>query len=109
MRSIRRSLLGYLLLLLAIALSAVGALVDRFANGAIRQREASEADRIEQTFKVRQIEAKAKFDADVMSETKALAKEVQWKTAAMLGQGDFRRGPRLSEGQPVRAPEDESR
>ncbi|MBN9122914.1 MAG: hypothetical protein J0I06_27885, partial [Planctomycetes bacterium] len=86
MRSIRRSLLGYLLLLLAVALGAVGALVDRFANGAIRSREASEEDRIEQTFKVRQIEAKAKFDADVMAETKALAKDVHYKTADLLGQ-----------------------
>ena len=36
MRSIRRSLLGYLLLLLAVALGAVGVFVERFANGAVR-------------------------------------------------------------------------
>ncbi len=110
MRSIRRSLLGYLLLLLAVALSAVGVLVDRFANGAIRSREASESDRIEQTFKVRQIEAKAKLDADLLAETKAKAHEVHRTTALLLGQNqDFRRGPRLADGLPVRASEEESR
>ena len=84
MRSIRRSLLGYLLVLLAVALGAVGVLVDRFANGAIRTREASETDRIEHAFNVRQREAKTKFDADVMSETKALAKDVHYKIADLL-------------------------
>lgn len=86
MRSIRRSLLGYLLLLLALGLSAVGALVDRFANAAVRQREESESERIEQTFKVRQIEAKAKFDADLMTEAKALAREVHSHTRSLVGQ-----------------------
>src|SRR6266545_659115 len=118
MRSIRRSLLGYLLLLLAIALSAVGLLVDRFANGAIRQREASEADRIEQTFKLRQSEVKTKFDADVMNETKALAKDVHYKIADLLGQKlDQRKGsggpggpPRPPEPQPpVKAPDEEAK
>ena len=124
MRSIRRSLLGYLLLLLAVALSAVGALVDRFANAAIRDRESSEEDRIEQTFKLRQHEAKAKFDADVMAETKALAMVVHSKTADLLGQRLDQRqkgsgGPRPGDGPPrflfpepqppARASEDEAK
>ncbi len=110
MRSIRRSLLGYLLLLLAVGLGAVGLLVDRFANGAIRQREASESERIEQTFKVREIEAKVRLDAALLAETKAKAIEAQRTTGLILGQPpDFRRGPRLADGPPVRAPEDESR
>ena len=74
MPSIRRSLLGYLLLLLALALGAVGALVDRFAGAAIHQREASEEDRIDTTLNVRQLEAKTKFDADLVTETKAAAR-----------------------------------
>ena len=111
MRSIRRSLLVYLLVLLAVALSAVGLLVDRFANAAIRSREASEAARIEQAFKVRQIEAKTKFDADLLAEAKTLAKEVHWKTAALLGQSLERRGPpRLPEPQPpAKAPDAEAK
>lgn len=92
MRSIRRSLLGYLLLLLAVALSAVGLLVDRFANGAIRTREASETERIEQMFRVRQSEAKLKFDTDLMAETKALAREVHSHTRSIVGQ-DVRARP----------------
>lgn len=124
MRSIRRSLLGYLLLLLAVALGAVGVLVDRFANAAIRSREESEEDRIEQTFKVRQIEAKVKFDTDVMAETKALANVVHYKTADLLGQKLDQRqkgsgGPRPGDGPPrfllpepqppARASEDEAK
>ncbi len=98
MRSIRRSLLGYLLLLLALALGAVGVLVDRFANAAVRRRETSEAERIEQDFKLREREAKArveeakrKFDADLLADAKLLAKEVQYKLAAILGQNPERR------------------
>ncbi|MBM3978869.1 MAG: HAMP domain-containing histidine kinase [Planctomycetes bacterium] len=112
MRSIRRSLLGYLLLLLALALSAVGVLVDRFANAAVRRRETSETERIEQTLRVRQSEAKAKFDAELVSETKALAQEAQWKTATLLGQNPDRRGSgflRLPDSPPVAAPDDVSR
>lgn len=130
MRSIRRSLLGYLLLLLAIALSAVGVLVDRFANGAVRQREASETQRIEQTFKSRQTEAKsetrgieqtfkarqseatAKFDADLMSESKALAREVHSHTRSLVGQNVPRPGapPKMPDlPTTLRAPEDVAR
>ncbi|AWM39289.1 putative sensor histidine kinase TcrY [Gemmata obscuriglobus] len=97
MRSIRRSLLGYLLVLLALALSAVGGLVDRFANAAVRNREASEAGRIEQGFKLseqkakgRAEEARRKFDADLLAEAKVLSKEVQYKLAAILGQNERR-------------------
>ncbi len=132
MRSIRRSLLGYLLLLLAIALSAVGLLVDRFANGAVRQREASETERIEQTFKSRQSEAKsetrgieqtfkarqteatAKFDADLLAESKALAREVHSHTRSLVGQNPLipRPGPIPKLPDPpatLRAPEEEAR
>lgn len=97
MRSIRRTLLGYLLVLLALALSAVGVLVDRFANAAVRNREASEAARIEQGYKLseqkartRVEEARRKFDADLLAEAKLLSKEVQYKLAAMLGQNERR-------------------
>ena len=110
MRSIRRSLLGYLLVLLAIALSGVGLLVDRFANAAVRAREASEAGRIEQAYKLREQEAKAKFDADLLAETKVLAKEVHLKTAVLLGQSLERRGPRFPDPQaPAKAPDEEAK
>ncbi len=135
MRSIRRSLLGYLLLLLAIALGAVAVFVDQYAHSAIRSRETSESERIEQTFKLRQIEVKSKFDGELLNEAKSLAREVHRSTANVLGQSwepprrllgmeftvaqigaalagqstDFR--PRLGSqfASPLRAPEEESR
>ncbi len=110
MRSIRRSLLGYLFLLIMVALGAVGVLVDRFAVGAIRTREDSEAARIEQAFESRKREATIKFDAELLAETKALAKEVQYKTATLLGQnGERRGGPQRPPDPPARGPEEEPR
>lgn len=119
MRSIRRSLLGYLLLLLALGLGAVGVLVDRFARDSMDAREGAEVERIEQAFKVRQIQEKAKFDADVRTETRALAKDVQRITADLLGQRVVGKGPggpggpggwRMFEPQPpLRAPDDEAK
>lgn len=105
MRSIRRRLLGFLLMLLAVGLGAVGALVDRFANGAIRSREASESERIEQTFKVRQIEAKAKFDSDLLGETKALAREAHSHTRSIVGQDPRRFGGGPGPGGGPKGPE----
>lgn len=102
MRSIRRSLLGYLLVLLALALGGIGVFVDRFANAAIRDREGAEAKRIDEAFKLRQHEAKQKFDAELLAETKALAREVQPKLGLLLGQWPGRGGP----GQPPPRPPD---
>ena len=56
MRSIRRSLLGYLLVLLALGLGAVGLLVDRFAQAAITAREEAETRRIDQTLETRRLQ-----------------------------------------------------
>lgn len=118
MRSIRRSLLGYLLLLLALGLGAVGVLVDRFARASMDAREGSEVERIEHAFKVRQIQEKAKFDADVRAEARALAKDVQRITADLLGQrvvgkGAGPGGPgawRMFEPlPPLRAPDEEAK
>jgi signal transduction histidine kinase len=85
MRSIRRSLIGYFMLLLALSLGAMAVLVNRFAEEAIKEREEAEARRIEKAYEVRQQEAKAKFDAEVLSETKSLARELQAKLQAMFG------------------------
>lgn len=93
MRSIRRSLLGYFMLLLAVAMGAVGLLVDRFAIEAIQDREAAEARRIEKAYELRRHEAKVKFDAEVMNETKALARELHPKLQALFGQGSGPPGP----------------
>lgn len=92
MRSIRRSLLGYLLVLIALALCAVGALVDRFANDAIRTRETSEVERIEQAYQVRRLEARGKFDADLTAEAKNLAGIVNSHAKSVVGQEPRRAG-----------------
>ena len=108
MRSIRRSLLGYLLVLLAIALSAVGALVDRFAHAAIRSREKSEVANIEHAYKVRRTEAKKEFDDGLVAEAKGLAVEVYRHTKTLLNQRPG--GSKTSEPPAVlRASEDEAR
>lgn len=93
MRSIRRSLLGYFMLLLALALGAVALLVDRFAIEAIRDREEAEARRIEKAYELRQHEAKVKFDTEVLNETKALARELHPKLQALFGYSPGGAGP----------------
>ena len=90
MRSIRRSLLGYLLLLLALGLGGVGLLVDRFAQSAITGREDAETKRVEQTFATRRQEVRAQLDAELVVEAKSLTREVQRALNRVFGQG---RGP----------------
>jgi len=116
MPSIRRSLLGYLLLLLAVSLGGVGILVDRFAHAAGLQRQTSEAERFEQVYQVRQGDAKAKFDAALVNDAKGLALEVHRHTKALLGQNqEFRPRPGAVKVQlpdpplVLRASEDEAR
>lgn len=120
MRSIRRSLLGYLLVLLALAFGAVGLFVDRFAIAAIRAREEAESKRIEQTFDVRRHEAAERFDAELLSESKALVKLVPRTVGEVLNikVDDFGRprggpgGPPRPAGDPVpplKASDDEAR
>ncbi len=76
MRSIRRSLLGYFLVLLALALGAIAAFVDRYAVEAIQAREKAEADRTAEAFKARRLEAQAKFDDEILREARSLAGEL---------------------------------
>ena len=50
MRSIRRTSIGYLLVLLVLALGGVSLLIDQVARDAIRAREESETDRMAADF-----------------------------------------------------------
>src|SRR5437764_890676 len=77
MPSIRRSLLGYLLLLLAIALGGVGLLIDRFAQAAMSAREDSATMRIEQAYQLREKEALTQLDADLLSDAHGLWEAVR--------------------------------
>lgn len=103
MPSIRRNLLGYLLLLIALALGGVGLLVDRYAQAAMHTREDAETNRIEEGYKAREKEAAAKFDAELLAEAELLGREVlsaRLFTAEILG----RRG---TAGAAVRPPDED--
>jgi len=109
MRSIRRSLLGYFMLLLALALGAVGLLVDRFAQVAIVTREKAEADRIEQSYRLRRDEGQKKFDAELVTETRAFSTGAQSTLShvpglASPGRGGPRPDSRGKDGPPPRNP-----
>src|SRR5581483_3408281 len=91
MPSIRRNLLGYLLLLLALCLGGVGVFVDRFAQAAMRAREDAENRRIEAAYQQREKEAGAKFDAELTSEALLTARDTlrnRLFTSAILGNRD---------------------
>lgn len=103
MPSIRRNLLGYLLLLLALALGGVGLLVDRYAQAAMAAREDAETKRIEAGFKDRQKEAAAKFDAELLAEAEILGREA---LAARLFTADIL-GRRGTVGGAVRPPDED--
>ena len=79
MPSIRRSLIGYFLLLMGITLGGVGLLVDRFVVNAIRAREVAEADRAEKEYQSRCEETKKQFDKELESQARSLAQELRGK------------------------------
>ncbi|MBA4064641.1 MAG: hypothetical protein C0501_13195 [Isosphaera sp.] len=102
MRSIRRSSLTYLMLLLGLAIAGVGVLVDRFARAAIRAREDAETERIEQIFTLRweaevqrrdqayrdrRREVEAKFDVQLRNEANILSRQARSKVWALLNPG----------------------
>jgi two-component system heavy metal sensor histidine kinase CusS len=105
MRSIRRSLLGYFLLLLALALGAVAVFVDRFAVEAIQAREKAEADRTTQAFEARRLEAQGKFDEELLREARSLAGELNRALNRAIGRFPSTRGPGGS-GPPPKQPPD---
>jgi signal transduction histidine kinase len=60
-------------------------LVDRLAQAAMLGREDAETRRIEQTFLVREKEAKENFDAQLISETRGLSREFQKGLDSLVG------------------------
>jgi signal transduction histidine kinase len=77
MPSIRRSLIGYFLLLLGLALGGVGLLVDRFAVETVRGREEAEARRIEQAYEVGAQKAEDDFNRPLVQQANALGRELR--------------------------------
>jgi len=108
MRSIRRSLLSYFLVLLAVALGLIAAFVDRYAVGAVEAREESESNRITAAFDTRRVEAQTKFDAELVQEARSLAGELNrsfFKTWGRFRPPDPPRGGGKGPADPKSAPE----
>lgn len=113
MRSIRRSSITYLLLLLGLALASVGLLVDQFAREAIHARELAETQRIEQTYDIRRDtetkritleyadrrrEVEAKLDAELLHEARrVLVKDLDRAMRPVLGRSNRSPEPRPPE------------
>src|ERR1700752_3867770 len=81
MRSIRRSLVAYFLLLLALALGAVGVLVHQIAGDALRDREAISAERINKEYKDQCARADEQFNDELGNQAVDLGRELKWKYA----------------------------
>jgi two-component system, OmpR family, heavy metal sensor histidine kinase CusS len=79
MPSLRRSLIGYFLLLLAMALGAVGVLVDRFAHDALQGRERAEQIRIDREHESHVADSQSKFDDELLIQAQSLGRELRSK------------------------------
>lgn len=102
MPSIRRSLIAYFLLLLAVALGAVGLLVDRFASEAVRGQEDADAKRFNREYEVSCQRVEREFNDDLERKAEALGKELRWK----LGEQTVRDRERVVEQPLVHEPEE---
>ena len=81
MPSLRRSLIGYFLLLLACALVGVGVLIDRFAHEALEARELAERKRIVQEYETHCADSQEKFNAELEIQAQSLGRELRSKYA----------------------------
>jgi signal transduction histidine kinase len=84
MPSIRRSLLGYLLLLLVLAFGGVGVLVYQFASAAMHARLDAETRRIEHAYQAQEKKVLDQFDADILVEAKSLSRVYEKEAERML-------------------------
>ena len=75
MPSLRRSLIVYFLVLVGLALGLLGLLIDRFAAYALAARLESETRRIDAEHTAAVKAAAVKFDTDLLTDAKLLAKE----------------------------------
>ena len=92
MPSLRRSLIAYILVLLAFALIGYALVIDRFANETLRARQESEALRIGQEHDRSEQDAAEKFDEGLLAQAKTLSTELRSVYSVMLTE-DQRRTP----------------
>lgn len=86
MPSLRRSLIGYFLGLLALALGGVGVLIDRFANDALQAREGAERKRIAQEYETHCADSQSKFDDELLIQAQSLGREIRQKYSLLAKQ-----------------------
>ncbi len=77
MPSIRRSLIGYFLLLMGVTFLGVGLIVDGFVSSANAARQAADEARLRQDYEVRCRDSADKFDEELLSRAQSLAKELR--------------------------------
>jgi len=79
MPSLRRSLILYFLALVGLVLGALGLLIDRFAADALDARLESETRRIDNEYKSDTAAAAEKFDEELLTAARSLAREYRDK------------------------------
>ncbi len=79
MRSIRRSLILYFLVLLALALGAVGLFVNRVKRQTLEVRHQAAVELLDRQYEERAREEKAKLDQKLLNQANHLASLAQWQ------------------------------
>ena len=77
MPSIRRSLIGYFLLLMGVTFLGVGLIVDGFVSAANAARQAADEARLQLDYKVRCRDSADKFDEGLLIHAQSLARELR--------------------------------
>jgi two-component system, OmpR family, heavy metal sensor histidine kinase CusS len=77
MPSLRRSLILYFLLLMAVSLTVIGIVSHRLVLASLQSREVAETGRIVQEYNLRVQEAKNKFDDDLLNQAQSLGRELR--------------------------------
>src|ERR1700733_5164675 len=85
MRSIRRSLTAYLLLLLAFALLGMGFLIDRSAYDAFHKRQLAETDKVDREYDEKTKAAQKVFDDELLSEAQTLSRGLTREVRSRIG------------------------
>jgi signal transduction histidine kinase len=84
MPSIRRSLIAYFLILLSLALAAVGLIVHQLAGGALWDREAIAAKQIEQDYRTQRVRAEEQFNDGLEKQAVALGRDFRHKSLILV-------------------------
>ncbi len=82
MPSIRRSLVGYFLLLMGVTFLGVGLIVDRFVSAANAARQAADDSRLRQDYEVRCRDSAEKFDEELLLHAVSVARELRKEYAS---------------------------